>query len=283
LTAAELGGVLAPTIKDLIQQATGVAKRVREWVKANRELINTKFLEWVDVAKRVFSGLADAFDFLRKHGRTIAKVAGTVAALIVVLKVLAGVMAVVNLVMMANPVGLVVVAIGALIAAVAAAIIWWDEIKAAFLSLPDAAIVAVAALAGPVGWIIGAAALIYRNWGPVKKFFVNLWGDIVGVFDKAVAKITAVVDKIKSVARAIVDTAASVGGFVFGDDDGPQRKFDRRGRATVVSPQDRTARVIQEQRSISTAEVTIRDETRRAEVTRGRFGSSIRLQPTGAF
>lgn len=286
LTAAELGGVLAPTIKDLIKQATKLAQKVREWVKSNRELINTKFLEWVDIAKRFLLGLVDAFDFLRKHGKTIAKITGTVVALIVVLKILAGVMAVVNLVMMANPIGLIVVAIGALIAAIAAAIIWWDEIKAAFLSLPKPVQAAIAVLTGPIGWLIGAASLIYDNWEPIKGFFANLWDGVVRIFDRAVAKITAVVDKVKGVAQSIANTASAVGDFVFGDDE-DRRDVDRRGRPLqgpqVVSPQDRTAQMIEERRTTSTAEVTIRDETNRAEVTKGKLGAGVMLQPSGAF
>lgn len=51
----------------------------------------------------------------------------------------------------------------------------------------------------------------------------------------------------------------------------------------VVSPQDRTARSIEERRSTSTAEVTIRDESGRAELTGGTFGPGLRLQNSGAF
>ena len=51
----------------------------------------------------------------------------------------------------------------------------------------------------------------------------------------------------------------------------------------VVSPQERTARSIEEQRTTSTAEVTIRDETGRSEVTGGKLGPGLSLQPSGAF
>lgn len=51
----------------------------------------------------------------------------------------------------------------------------------------------------------------------------------------------------------------------------------------VVSPADRVARSIEEQRTTSTAEVTIRDETGRAEVTGGKLGRGVKLQPTGGM
>jgi len=311
LTAAELGGVLAPIVKDLIRQATTVAQQVREWVKSNRELIATRVNEFVAKAKelmaglleqvqklngqyslldrliQVVNGLADAFAFLREHGATIAKIVASVVALSLALKVLTAVMAVVNIVMAANPIGLIVLAITALIAAIAAAIIWWDEIKAAFLSLPGPVKAALAVLAGPIGWLIGAASLIYDNWEPIKGFFSSLWGGVVGIFDSAVAKITGVVDRVKNAASSIVDTISSIGGGVAkffgfgGDEEDDARKIQE--RAQVVSPQERTAQLVEERRTTSTAEVTIKDDTGRAEVTRGSLGAGVQLQPSGAF
>jgi len=283
LTAAELGSVLAPTIKDLIMQATEVAKKVRVWVKANRELINTKFLKFVELAKQFVLDLGDAIGFMRKHGSTILKVVASVIALILVLKTLSVVLAIVNLVMMANPVGLIILGITALIAAIAAAIIWWDEIKAAFLSLPGPVKAAIAVLAGPIGWLIGAAALVMDNWEPIKGFFKDLWSGVVDIFNSAVAKVTAIVDKVKAVAQTIADTAGAVGDFVFGEDD-DRRDVGRRVRpAQVVSPQERVAKSVEERRTTSSAEVTIRDETNRAEVTKGALGGGVTLQPSGAF
>ena len=51
----------------------------------------------------------------------------------------------------------------------------------------------------------------------------------------------------------------------------------------VVSPQERVARSIEEKRSTSTAEVTIKDDTGRAEVTSGSLGSGVKLTPSGSF
>lgn len=98
---------------------------------------------------------------------------------------------------------------------------------------------------------------------------------LLGAFDP-------VLDIVKSIGRGIASLfsgARTLGGiFGFGDDDeaaqganGPQ----------VISPQERTARSIEESRTTSNAEVTIKDDTGRAEVTRGKLGNGIHLLETG--
>lgn len=275
LTAAEIGGVLAPTIKDFIRQAIGVAERVREWVKANRELIAARFIKFVERARSVIGGLwerlqqlnaqhdllarlADiiegvgkAFVFLSRHGATIAKVIAGVVALSLALKVLTAVMTVVNIVMAANPIGLIVIAIAALVAVIASAIIWWDDLKAAFKAFPGPVKAALAVLTGPIGFIIASASKIIDAWEPVKKFFASLgFGD-----DEPMA--------VRGPRSGVVPTGVPA--------------------AQVISPQDRTARLIEERRTTSSAEITIRDQTRRAEVTRGALGPGVVLQPTGGM
>lgn len=243
LTAAGLGSVLAPTIKDIIRQATAVAQRVREWVKNNRELINTKFLEFIDTAKQFLLGLVDAFNYLRENGPTILKFIAGLTAMALALKAVAVATAAVNLVMRANPIGLLIAA------------------------------------------FVAAAALIYTHWEPIKGFFATLWDGIVGTFNAAISRITSVVDRVKKAAASITGTISDIGGGVaefFGFDE-ERADVDRRGRPRVVSPQDRTARMIEERRSTSSAEVTIKDETGRAQVTRGELGPGLDLQLTGAM
>ncbi len=49
------------------------------------------------------------------------------------------------------------------------------------------------AMANPVGLLVtaiaGAAYLIYKNWAPIKQFFVDLWGTVKGVFDVSLSDI----------------------------------------------------------------------------------------------
>lgn len=313
LTAAELGGVLAPIVKDLIRQATVVAQRIREWVKNNRELIASRVTQFVEKAKKVIgalidqiqglnsqyslfdrlievvNGLADAFGFLREHGATIMKIVASIIALSLVFKTLTAIITVFNLVMAANPIGLVVLGIAALIAVLSAVVIWWDEVTkviresgAAF----DILLIAATALAGPIGWLTTAAVLIFKYWEPIKDFFVNLWGFIGHVFDVGVYKIMNIVERVKNAAASIVDTIASIGGGVarfFGFDTGEESGATTTAAPQVVSPQERTAQMMQETRTTTAAEVTIKDTTGTAEVTKGTLGAGVQLQATGAF
>lgn len=74
-----------------------------------------------------------------------------------------------------------------------------------------------------------------------------------------------------------------LGGALFDLFGGSPDAANQTDAPQVVSPQERVARSIEEQRTTSTAEVTIRDETGRAEVTRGKLGAGLSLQSSGAF
>lgn len=254
-------------------------EKTTEWVRANESLIATNVGEFL-------AKIINNFENIVKWAKRIGIALAVFFTLTTILKTLVLVMTAVNLVMAANSITLIVLGIMALIAAIAAAIIWWDEIKAAFLGLPGPVKAAIAVLAGPIGWLIGAAALIMENWEPIKAFFGDLWGGVVDIFNAAVAKIMGVVDKVKNAASAIVDTISSIGGGVaefFGFGDEAEEQQQGRTGPQVVSPGERVARSIEEQRTTSAAEVTIRDETGRAEVTGGRLGPGLALQPSGAF
>lgn len=78
---------------------------------------------------------------------------------------------------------------------------------------------------------------------------------------------------------------SSLGGKLF-DIFGPDAEDQAAAAGTqpqVVSPQERTARTIEEQRTTSTSEITLRTTPgTTAEVTGGKLGSGLKLQQTGA-
>lgn len=83
-----------------------------------------------------------------------------------------------NVALNANPIGLVVLAIAALIAAGYALYTNFDEIKAFFISLwesPAGAILAF--IGGPVTMLLYIVSLIIANWETVKAWFPLLWND----------------------------------------------------------------------------------------------------------
>ncbi len=257
--------------------------KTTEWVRANEQLIATNIGGFL-------ADIINNFDNIVKWMKRIGIGLAVFFTLATILKTLALILTVVNLVMAANPIVLIILGIMALIAAIAAVIIWWDELTEAFLNsgkAMDLIVAGIALLMGPIGWLIGAAALIFKHWDPIKAFFGDLWSGVVDIFNASLAKIMGVVDKVRNAASAIVDTIASIGGgvaefFGFGSDEEEQGGSNTTG-PQVVSPSDRVARSIEEQRTTSAAEVTIRDETGRAEVTGGSLGPGLALQPSGAF
>lgn len=276
--------------------------KMTEWVRVNEKVIASSIGEFL-------ANIINNFEGIVKWAKRIGIGLAVFFTLAAILKTLVLVMTAVNLVMAANPITWIVLGIVALIAAIAAAIFYWDEIKAAMVSfaqavtdkvvgafnwlwemftgLPGVVQVAIGALLGPIGALAAAARLIYENWEPITGFFGDLWGGVVNIFNGALDKITGIVDLVKGKAAAIVDTISSIGSgvasfFGFGGDDEEETNQGATG-PQIVSPQDRVARSIEEQRSTSTAEVTIRDETGRAEITGGQLGPGLTLANSGAF
>lgn len=248
LTAAEIGGILAPTVKDLLKQAIKMSRVVREWVKNNRDLISKKFTDFIksgkdallrlieviknlnkenkgfEKFKKAIDVVIDGVLFLGKHGETILKITAAIVGLSVAAKALGAIMTIVNIVMAANPIGLIVIAIAAMTAGIALAITRWDDLKASMLEFKD------------------------------------LFPDI---------PTTAVSKALRSIPGAAPLAAV----------------FDAMGGGSpqVVSPEERTAKSIQESSTTTKSEVTIKDETGRAALTGGRLGEGIFMQKTGAF
>lgn len=303
LMAAELGEILAPTLKDIIDSLTDAAKAAKAWIKENKTDLVKRFTEFVtgfkesvlstvealkkwnaenDVLERlgvIIRGISDAFGFLRENGAIVLKVVGALAAMVIGVQVLT------------------------------AALIIFKAGLAVFAFLGGPVTVAILAFAA-------LAALIITNWEPIKEFFINLWGDITQIFDDAMANVLATikvitdgisfaVDKVRSLGSAAasgisaaVDKASSIGGAALslvglggGDDDGsssgetPARP-DAVQRAQVAGPSERTSRSIQEtiNTSRSSAEVTIRaGQGVQADVTGGSLGNGIDLISSGDF
>lgn len=280
LTAASLGEVLAPTIKELIVGATDIAQQIRAWVGANKEFIRTKFIEYVNKIKTAFQDLVarfsdvsksrGAFDqllsiitsigtgiiWLASHGEQIGKLVEWIIILTVTFKVLAGVMAIVNLVMTANPIGLIIVAIGLAIAAIAAIIIYWDDLVAAFDRLPEWVKTAGAIFLAPLFAIVAAIKLGIQNWD-------------------------AFIDRLKTVGKwlGIVDDS-NVNVTTTPQTTDPNFSMV----PPVVSPQERNAQALNESRTTSYAELLIRDSTGKAELSKSNSPNiGFSMVPSGAF
>lgn len=173
----------------------------------------------------------------------IAKGIAVFIAFTVVLKTLIGVITLVNLLMAANPITLMVLAAVALGAALAAVVTWIDDILVAFENMNPI----VRALLAPI-------ELILRTIKAVKDVGAFLGGKI---------------------GAALFEVFGSKG-----SDETPPVGATGPG---IVTPQERIARSVEESTTLNKSELTIKDETGRAEVTSGKLGGGMDLQQSGAM
>ena len=163
-------------------------------------------------------------------------------------------MTVVNLVMAANPAVLIflafVAAIGLVVAGVLLVMKHWEKLKAVFSNLPGPIKIALALLVSPFLLIVEAIKFIINNWDKIMGF-------ISGAF-------------------------SAVGDFLGFGGDG-ESEATRDGSPNIISPQERAAILTEEKRVTNTAEVTIKDDTGKAELTAGTLGNGLQLLSSGGF
>ncbi|MFC0322058.1 phage tail tape measure protein [Gallibacterium melopsittaci] len=141
-------------LRELTQTATSWLRTVNEWIKANPEL-TSKIIRWVAIlasAATVIGAVSIASSFIlypiARMGLGFLKVGGI--ALSLGGKFL-GLIRVISLFAMTNPIILAIVAVIATLAA--------------------------------IGY------LIYKNWEPIKNFFVQIWTNIKATFDGGIGEI----------------------------------------------------------------------------------------------
>jgi len=292
LTAAAFGSVFESPLKKLMNRVIEVAGRIRDWAEANKEMLKLKFAEMMEKIvskirvfidyikelhkeksflerfKEVFQKIESVISFLVKHKTGILALVSSLVALSVILKVVAGILTVINIISAANPYVLIALGVIALISAIVSLIKYWEKLN----KWVKIAVISFGVLMGPIGWLILAAGTLIKNWDPVMRFFKKLWSMI-----KKVASFTG--DKLSGMLKFIPKIGLQNPEF----DPMKNESKNKNPKPQVVSPQERTARSIEEKRTTSTSEVTIKDETGRAQVTKGNFGPGLFLQPSGAF
>lgn len=150
---------------ELMPFITEVVTAIREWILENRNLITSKVEEWIarlrDNWPEIKQGALDAWAAIKRIGDMASGFVAAVGGIGNTLLIVAGVMA--------GPL------IGAL--ASAAGAVW---------------ALGAALLATPLGWIMGAIALIagavyliYKNWDAISAWFSGLWDGIKAIFTKA--------------------------------------------------------------------------------------------------
>lgn len=203
-----------------------------------------------------------------------------------------------NIAMYANPIGVVIAAVVALTAAVVAAVAYWDDITAAIGrawaafkeagAWADVVAGAVAVVTGPLGWLIGAAALITKHWAPVQGFFTELWAGVVEIFSSSIDWIMGAVDSVVGAVERVINAGRAVTDFVGITDEEPDATPATRAAspltagAGVAGPMDGVMRTLITGQS--SAEVTLRNETNSsAEVTQRSGGMNLNIMSSGGF
>lgn len=252
-------GVIISLFKMDDKGIKGVIDAITEWIRANEGLIVSGIQDFLTSIKENIDNIVFAI-------KTIGTVIGVIFALVAAIKIFNAVMAIANLIAAANPIVLIILAIIAAIAVVTILIVkYWDDIAAGYWWLVDQ-------------FEKGIAATV--------DFFVGLGEGIKSIWDTIVeyvsSKITAMIDFFKPAVEWIMS--------VLGMSDEAEERAGRRadfggGRSQMVSPQQRTVTSLEERQLTTTnrSEVTIKDSTGRAEVTKGKLGSGMNLQPTGTF
>ena len=265
-------GILQTVLLPLVPKLKVAVEQMRAFLLENKELIKIKFSQFiVGITKTVknlweefrilnrqtnfidrllnfFDSLGELISFMSKHGKTIAMVVGGLGAMSVALNAVSVGMA------------------------------------------------AVALMGGPLTillGLLGALALtVMANWEVLKVFFQDLWVSITQNFESAVENISRLIEKVVGAANKVIGVrdriSGAIGEKVFDVVEGTKNIFRSEEekaamRPGVISPTQRIARSIEESRTTNTAEVTIRDETGRSEVTQGTLGAGLKLQSSGAF
>lgn len=273
-----LSGLLKNIILPLLPKLTEMILQFRQLIVTNRDFIISSIndnllkardiiLRIVDALKRfndeqdvlsrlikLFEVLAKVFIFMVDNIKVISiaigVLVGALVALNIVVKAMVIIMAIFNVVLFLNPLGLVVLGVLALAA---------------------------------------AALTLTGSWSNVPEFFSNMWGSITTIFEKSLRKINIFIDVIKNEIKDFVNILNNIGGF-FSFKTEKEKQDDLfipspTGSVApqIISPEERVARVIQEQKNTNSSEITIRDESGRAEVTSGSLPTGINMLSSGAF
>lgn len=202
----------------LIPRATEMLTKLKDFLMANREIISQNINKFLD---NMSEGFKDAIPFLKAtweiiqglvaafirfkpaikfaviwFGAYIAlvkafmafQVAKSVFVAVRAFMALAKAQGVLNAVMAMNPIGLIIIAIAALIAAIILMVKHWDVVKEKIMivwdwlsrMLDNPFFTAAATIMAP--WL-AIPAMIIKHWEPIKTFFLGLWEIIKGIVE----------------------------------------------------------------------------------------------------
>ena len=273
--------VLISTFKKSEIQISKVVKELTRLVRKYEDVISTK--------------LSNFLNFIVKNFKTIAlwaKRVGIALAVfipfIVVLRSFVLVMTALNLVLDANPITLMVIGVIALAAGLVALAVWIKRTTSDFLEQHST----INKVVTSIGFLIDLADGVPQAWAKIPVFFKSMWQKILDDFNDFKLEILGGFGKINEVGGAFgLRRPGQIGGLNSSSLSAraleasiqPSQPEVASPRQVVVSPNQASGGGVTETRTVNTSEVTIRDETGLAELTKGIFGNGVTLQQTGAF
>lgn len=212
-------GVMASITKAALPALDGLVKKFTELNVTNRA-------EWGEKLGGIISKIVDALPgFLKSLGQITGAMVVMAGAADMFAQMLGGWQNVIYLV-------------GGLLAAKLAIGIF--SVGSAIVALiPTLWSLGAVLLATPLGWFLGAIALIagaiyliYRNWEPIKAFFSNLWDGVKATFMAVYTFIAEKLGAILGFAGKVIDTVKNA--FSMGGSTGAT-EFDALGNSTGYS------------------------------------------------
>lgn len=148
------------SLSEAMENANGDISKMKEAFSNRLETLLSKFGEkFYPLIAGIFDKLNPVLEWLYNNFDTVSTVLGTFA---VVLGVVTAATWAWNAALYANPVGLIIAAIAAMIALIVVAVKKFDQWGAGIL-----------ALLGPIGWLIIGIKTLYKHWEDIKKAFTD--------------------------------------------------------------------------------------------------------------
>lgn len=144
-----IGTQLAPILSSLIGYVAPIIQNFTTWINKNPML--TKTIAFLGLGLLTLSAII--------KGVTFATTAWSMAQMAL------------NFIMTANPIGIIIVAIAAMVALVVSAIAYWEDWGAAIMLI-----------SGPIGWIINLIMSLRKHWDSIKEAFST--GGIISGFKR---------------------------------------------------------------------------------------------------
>ena len=190
--AITIGTALMPTLKKLLETITPIITKVGDWISKHPQL-TTIILASVGAlgALMLLAGpLLKTIQLmtLALHSHTIALIAHKVAliAASIATKIAAVAQWLLNAAMSANPIGLIILAIAGLVAAIVWMIKNWDTVVEHLTKIWEWMKTAFQAVVNFFKKALGSIADFFKNtWEGIKNFFQRIWDGITGIFRAA--------------------------------------------------------------------------------------------------